>query len=145
VAGREPRAPPSYAGKSEATVVRVKCGEESASPKRKNLSRTGGRATQSKIVKRSIVLRRHDQNSALRTSSGAEDTASRGHRRRRFDGYRISWDGWVTGATANKLAAEQVSTAVVAVLTPICVEKFLQNSDAQANLAALQKISSGSL
>ena len=48
-------------------------------------------------------------------------------------------------ATANKLAAEQVSTAVVAVLTPICVEKFLQNSDAQANLAGLRKISSGSL
>jgi hypothetical protein len=33
----------------------------------------------------------------------------------------------------------------VAVLTPICVEKFLQNSDAQANLAPLRKISSGSL
>ena len=34
------------------------------------------------------------------------------------------------------------STAVVAVLTPICVEKFLQNSDAQANLAALREIPS---
>ena len=54
----------------------------------------------------------------------------------------FSWGGWVTGATANKLAAEQASTAVVAVLTPICVEKFLQNSDAQANLAALREISS---
>ena len=50
--------------------------------------------------------------------------------------------GWVTGATARELAAEQASTAVVAVLTPICVEKFLQNGDAQANLAALRKISS---
>ncbi len=29
----------------------------------------------------------------------------------------------------------------VAALTPICVEKFLQNSDAKANLAVLQKIS----
>jgi thioesterase domain-containing protein len=54
----------------------------------------------------------------------------------------FSWGGWVTGATANKLAAEQASTAVVAVLTPICVEKFLQSSDAQANLAALREISS---
>ena len=54
----------------------------------------------------------------------------------------FSFGGWVTGATANKLAAEQASTAVVAVLTPICVEKFLQNSDAQANLAALREISS---
>ena len=54
----------------------------------------------------------------------------------------FSWGGWVTGATANKLAAEQASTAVVTVLTPICVEKFLQNRDAQANLAALREISS---
>ena len=54
----------------------------------------------------------------------------------------FSWGGWVTGAAAHKLAAEQASTAVVAVLTPICVEKFLQNGDAQANLAALRKISS---
>jgi len=30
----------------------------------------------------------------------------------------------------------------VTVLTPICVEKFMQNADAQANLAALRKISS---
>ena len=30
----------------------------------------------------------------------------------------------------------------MAVLTPICVEKFPQNSDAQANLAALREISS---
>jgi hypothetical protein len=54
----------------------------------------------------------------------------------------FSWGGWVTGGTATKLAAEQADTAVVAALTPICVEKFLQNTDAKANLAALQKISS---
>ena len=54
----------------------------------------------------------------------------------------FSWGGWVTGATAHKLAADQAGAAVVAVLTPICVEKFLQNSDAQANLAALREISS---
>ena len=54
----------------------------------------------------------------------------------------FSWGGWVPGATANKLAAEQASTAVVTVLTPICVEKFMQNGDAQENLAALRKISS---
>jgi hypothetical protein len=54
----------------------------------------------------------------------------------------FSWGGWVTGSTANSHAAEQADTAVVAALTPICVEKFLQNSDAKANLAVLQKISS---
>ena len=40
----------------------------------------------------------------------------------------FSWGGWMLGSTANRHAAEQASTAVVAVLTPICVEKFLQNS-----------------
>jgi hypothetical protein len=53
----------------------------------------------------------------------------------------FSWGGWVTGSTANKLAAERADTAVVAALTPICVEKFLQNNNAKANLATLQKIS----
>lgn len=54
----------------------------------------------------------------------------------------FSWGGWVTGGTANKLAADQASAAVLTVLTPICVAKFLQDGDAQANLAALRGISS---
>ena len=53
----------------------------------------------------------------------------------------FSWGGWMTGSTANRLAAERADTAVVAALTPVCVEKFLQNSDAKANLAALREIS----
>jgi hypothetical protein len=53
----------------------------------------------------------------------------------------FSWGGWVTGETANKLAAEQAGNAVVAVLTPLCVARFLQDGDAKANLAVLQKIS----
>jgi len=53
----------------------------------------------------------------------------------------FSWGGWMTDSAANKLAADRADTAVVAALTPICVEKFLQNSDAKANLAILQKIS----
>ncbi len=48
----------------------------------------------------------------------------------------------MTAGTADKIAAERADTAVVAALTPICVEKFLQNSDAKANLAVLQRISS---
>jgi alpha/beta superfamily hydrolase len=54
----------------------------------------------------------------------------------------FSWGGWMTGGTAIKLADEPANNAVLAALTPICVEKFLQNSDAKANLAILQKISS---
>ena len=53
----------------------------------------------------------------------------------------FSWGGWMTGGTANKLAAERADTAVVAVLTPICIEKFLQSGNAKANLTVLQKIS----
>jgi hypothetical protein len=54
----------------------------------------------------------------------------------------FSWGGWMTAGTANKIAGERADTAVVAALTPICVEKFLQNTDGKANLAVLQKISS---
>ena len=54
----------------------------------------------------------------------------------------FSWGGWMTGGSAVKLADEQAGTAVVAALTPICVEKFLHSNDAKANLAVLQKISS---
>jgi alpha/beta superfamily hydrolase len=54
----------------------------------------------------------------------------------------FSWGGWMTGGTADRLAAERADTAVVAALTPVCVERFLQNSDAQANLAAIKQIPS---
>ena len=51
----------------------------------------------------------------------------------------FSWGGWMTGGTANRLAAERADTAVVAARTPVCVEKFLQNGDAQANLAVIKR------
>src|ERR1051326_9319221 len=54
----------------------------------------------------------------------------------------FTWGGWLTPGTGDKLAAERADSAVVAILTPICVEKFTQNGDAIANLAALRKISS---
>lgn len=54
----------------------------------------------------------------------------------------FSWGGWMTATTANKLADQRADSAVVAVLTPICVENFQHNGDAIANLAALKKISS---
>jgi len=54
----------------------------------------------------------------------------------------FNWGGWMTTSTANKLADQRADSAVVAVLTPICVEKFQQSGDAIANLAALRKISS---
>lgn len=52
------------------------------------------------------------------------------------------WGGWVTGGTADRSADQRADSAVVAALTPTCVEKFLHNGDATANLAAIKKISS---
>ena len=43
---------------------------------------------------------------------------------------------------ANPVPVTVVGAAVVTVLTPICVDKFMQNGDAQENLAALRKITS---
>src|SRR6266498_5235422 len=54
----------------------------------------------------------------------------------------FTWGGWMTTSSANKLADQRADTAVVAILTPICVDKFQQNGEATANLTALKKISS---
>jgi hypothetical protein len=56
--------------------------------------------------------------------------------------FGFTWGGWMTSSTANKLADQRADSAVVAVLTPICVEAFLHNADVTANLTALKKISS---
>jgi alpha/beta superfamily hydrolase len=53
----------------------------------------------------------------------------------------FGWGGWVTGGAAETLAKNQVATAVVTALTPICVEKFRQAADATANLAEMKKTS----
>jgi hypothetical protein len=51
----------------------------------------------------------------------------------------FNWGGWVTGGSAETLAKSRAATAVVAALTPICVEKFRQAADASANLAEMKK------
>jgi hypothetical protein len=50
--------------------------------------------------------------------------------------------GWTLGGTAERMAQERAQTAVVAVLAPICVEKFQHQADASAKLVELQKVSS---
>jgi hypothetical protein len=54
----------------------------------------------------------------------------------------FTWGGWVTGSKANELARQQVQTALVEALTPLCVDKFNRASDAQVRLAELKKITS---
>ena len=50
--------------------------------------------------------------------------------------------GWRLSSTAEQMAADRAETAVVGVLTPICVEKFQLQANASAKLAELNKVSS---
>jgi len=51
----------------------------------------------------------------------------------------FSWGGWVLDSTAKSMAQERATKAVVAVLTPICVEKFMAQPEATMKLAELQQ------
>jgi len=50
----------------------------------------------------------------------------------------FTFGGWVTGSTAAELARQRADKAVVAVLAPICVEKFRQAPNADENLGRLK-------
>lgn len=54
----------------------------------------------------------------------------------------FTWGGWTTGSSAEMVASERASAAVVGVLAPVCVDKFNQAGDAPANLLALKKADS---
>src|SRR5687767_5447091 len=41
----------------------------------------------------------------------------------------FGWLGWTLGSTAESLAQERVTTALVAAFTPVCVEKFMTQPD----------------
>ena len=42
--------------------------------------------------------------------------------------------GWTLGSAAERMTQERAQTAVVAVLAPICVEKFQHQADASAKV-----------
>ena len=50
--------------------------------------------------------------------------------------------GWTLGSTAERMAKEQAQNAVVAVLAPICVEKFQQQANSAAKLIEFKKAAS---
>jgi len=54
----------------------------------------------------------------------------------------FNWGGWVTGGTAEKMAAGRANDAIVSTLTPICVTQFKTGDDAAAKLTALKEIKS---
>jgi hypothetical protein len=54
----------------------------------------------------------------------------------------FGWGGWTLGSTAKENAAKSAAAAVVAVLAPLCVDKFRRAADAPALMAELKKTSS---
>src|SRR3981189_465148 len=54
----------------------------------------------------------------------------------------FGWGGGTLGSTAKQMAEKNASAAVVAVLAPMCVDKFRQGADASANMVELKKVSS---
>jgi len=54
----------------------------------------------------------------------------------------FGWGGWVTGGTAQKMAADEAKLQVVAALVPICIDQSSQDPQAIATLALLKEASS---
>jgi len=54
----------------------------------------------------------------------------------------FSWLGWTLGSTAERIAVERATSAVIVALTPSCVARFMQQPSAAAKLAEFQKIDS---
>ena len=54
----------------------------------------------------------------------------------------FSWGGWVTSSTAREHTTAVAHDAVVAVLAPICAERFRTQADGPAKIAELAKASS---
>ncbi|MBI4562976.1 MAG: hypothetical protein HY724_13115, partial [Candidatus Rokubacteria bacterium] len=54
----------------------------------------------------------------------------------------FSWLGWTLGSTAEKMAQQRADSALVAALTPICVESFMKQPKAATKLAEFRKIDS---
>lgn len=50
----------------------------------------------------------------------------------------FAWGGWMTGGGAEAMTQKRAQAAVVAVLTPICIERFKANANASANLVELK-------
>ena len=54
----------------------------------------------------------------------------------------FNWGGWSIESTAAKRADDASRSAVVAVLAPICVDKFQHSADATSNFVELKKVAS---
>jgi hypothetical protein len=52
----------------------------------------------------------------------------------------FTWGGWTTASNAEAMALKRSQAAVVAVLTPICIQRFQANANAPVKLAELKNI-----
>jgi hypothetical protein len=53
----------------------------------------------------------------------------------------FNWGGWSLESTAEKRADDASRSAVIAVLAPICVDKFQHSAEVANNFAELKKVS----
>ncbi len=54
----------------------------------------------------------------------------------------FTWGGWTLGSTAKQMSEQRISAALVAVLAPMCVDKFRQGPDAAGQMVEFKKVSS---
>jgi hypothetical protein len=54
----------------------------------------------------------------------------------------FNWGGWTLGSTADKMAKERSDLAVVAVLAPVCADKFRALPDGETKSVTLSKVES---
>ena len=54
----------------------------------------------------------------------------------------FTWGGWTLESTAKRMAEKTATVAVMAVLAPMCAEKFREDADASANMIELRKVNS---
>lgn len=54
----------------------------------------------------------------------------------------FAWGGWTLGSTAEKMASERATAAIVKVLAPACVQRFQQQDDLAGKWAAFKKVES---
>lgn len=52
----------------------------------------------------------------------------------------FGWGGWTLGSKAEAMAQKRADSAVVAVLAPICVEKFQRAAEAKSTLIAMKAV-----
>ena len=54
----------------------------------------------------------------------------------------FSWGGWMSSASAERMAVARADKAMIAALAPICVTQFQAGPKAKASLAALKQVKS---